>query len=97
MNVCFSLGGLLFEWDPIKAKRNREKHGVSFETACGVFLDPLVRYVETGDENDLTQAAIGETGDERLLFVVHIVKEQESIRLISARPVTARERREYED
>ncbi|WP_373500763.1 BrnT family toxin [Desulfococcus sp.] len=30
-----------FEWDPEKAKRNLEKHGVSFEEAVTVFYDPL--------------------------------------------------------
>jgi uncharacterized DUF497 family protein len=30
-----------FEWDPVKAAANRCKHGVSFELAASVFLDPL--------------------------------------------------------
>ena len=29
-----------FEWDPIKAKKNWQKHRVSFERAAEVFLDP---------------------------------------------------------
>lgn len=32
---------LEFEWDSRKAKRNRQKHGVSFEEASAVFSDPL--------------------------------------------------------
>ncbi|XPS85053.1 conserved uncharacterized protein, DUF497 [Desulfosarcina variabilis str. Montpellier] len=30
---------LRFEWDPIKSKANREKHGISFEEAATVFYD----------------------------------------------------------
>jgi uncharacterized DUF497 family protein len=30
----------VFEWDPRKAKANAAKHGVSFEDAVTVFLDP---------------------------------------------------------
>ena len=30
-----------FEWDPVKAKTNLQKHGVSFEESTEVFLDPL--------------------------------------------------------
>ena len=29
-----------FEWDDAKDRANREKHGVSFETAQWAFLDP---------------------------------------------------------
>jgi uncharacterized DUF497 family protein len=30
-----------FEWDPVKATENLRKHGVSFERAAQVFLDPF--------------------------------------------------------
>jgi uncharacterized DUF497 family protein len=29
-----------FEWDPIKARTNRRKHGITFEEAVNVFDDP---------------------------------------------------------
>ena len=29
-----------YEWDPAKAAANVKKHGVSFEEAASVFLDP---------------------------------------------------------
>ena len=31
-----------FEWDPEKAARNKEKHGVSFEDAVGIFSGPVL-------------------------------------------------------
>jgi uncharacterized protein len=30
----------VFSWDARKARRNLEKHGVSFEEAATVFVDP---------------------------------------------------------
>jgi len=30
-----------FEWDPAKANANVAKHGLDFERAASVFLDPL--------------------------------------------------------
>jgi hypothetical protein len=32
---------VLFEWDEAKAKRNKRKHGVSFDDAMLVFADPF--------------------------------------------------------
>jgi uncharacterized DUF497 family protein len=51
---------------------------------------------DAGDPDGATQAAVGETVKERLLYVVHILRQEESIRIVSARPVTSHERREYE-
>jgi hypothetical protein len=97
MDVRYCFEGLLFEWDQDKAVRNLEKHGVSFQSVCEVFLDPLMCYTNTNAEDATTEAVIGAVRNGRLLFVVHIVKEEEEIiRLISARPATARERHAYE-
>jgi uncharacterized DUF497 family protein len=95
VDVRYSFRGLLFEWDREKAATNLRKHGVSFETACEVFTDPLLRLKDTGDPDGVTQAIIGETLDEHLLYVVHIIRNDEVIRIVSARPVTSHERREY--
>jgi len=32
---------LVFEWDPNKAKKNIEIHGISFDEASTAFKDPL--------------------------------------------------------
>ena len=37
--VRFTLGGLLFEYDPEKNRKNIEKHGISFKSAARVFFD----------------------------------------------------------
>ena len=33
--------GVIFEWDPLKAIANLQKHSVSFEEASTTFADPL--------------------------------------------------------
>jgi uncharacterized DUF497 family protein len=97
VDVRYSFHGLLFEWDRGKARTNLRKHGVSFEGACEVFTDPLLLLKDAGDADGAAQVVIGETLDERLLFVVHIIRNDEVIRIVSARPVTSHERREYEE
>ena len=87
---------LTFEWDEEKARRNREKHGISIETAAYVFRDEY--YIEMYDfEHSIEEdryIAIGMVGD--LLFVV-FTERGERIRLISARLATEGERRLYYD
>jgi uncharacterized DUF497 family protein len=85
------------EWNPTKAVSNVDKHGVSFEEAAIVFLDPLSLTIadpdhSSGEERFIT---IGRSADGRLLVVSHTDR-AEAIRLISARGATPRERRTYE-
>jgi uncharacterized DUF497 family protein len=97
MDLRFESNGLHFCWNAEKAASNFAKHGVSFEHACEVFFDPFIRLIDatTGDES--RDAALGATLDRMLLFVVHLIREDEAIRIISARPATRGERRLYED
>ena len=87
---------LKFEWDEEKDRINRQKHGISFETASYVFRDEY--YIEMYDfEHSMDEdryIAIGMVGD--LLFVV-FTERGENIRLISARLATESERRLYYD
>lgn len=41
MDIYFDLGCDSFVWDSAKAGKNLIKHGVSFEEATTVFVDPL--------------------------------------------------------
>jgi uncharacterized DUF497 family protein len=97
MDVAYRLSGINFVWDRKKAQTNLRKHGIAFETACEVFFDPFVRVIETevvrGEERE---TAIGMTSEWRLLRVSYLFR-SETVRLISARPVTLRERKNYED
>jgi uncharacterized DUF497 family protein len=86
-----------FEWDPAKAVANIERHGVSFEEAVTVFQDPLAKVHADPDhsESEPREILIGHSAQHRLLLVAFAGR-QGKIRLISARKVTRRERRDYE-
>jgi len=87
-----------FEWHPAKAVANVKAHGVSFEEAVTVFQDPLARVHPDPDHSELEprEILIGHSAEGRLLLVA-FTDRQGKIRLISAREVTRRERREYEE
>jgi uncharacterized protein len=87
-----------FEWDPRKAAANLRKHGVSFEEAATVFGDRLAATIANPDHsNDEDRyVTVGETRSGRLVVVVHLDRGVR-MRLISARPATTRERKQYED
>ena len=89
--------GQRFVWDSEKASINVRKHGVSFEVACQVFFDPFIRIKDASADEEQWDAAIGLTEDWTLLFVAHISREVDTIRIISARLATMQERRAYED
>ena len=87
-----------FEWDPEKADANHIKHGVTFREAVTVFFDPLAATFEDEEhsENEPRFVTIGYTIDHRLIVVSHTDR-GDSIRIISARPATSRERRKHEN
>ena len=86
-----------FEWDRAKAATNLKKHRVSFDEAVTVFYDPLAATFDDPDhsvgEHRLITVGLSSRG--RLLVVAH-VEHGESIRIISARSTTARERKRHE-
>jgi len=74
-----------FSWDKNKAKINQHKHDVSFAEASTVFGDPLSITIDDQDHSDYEKR-----------FVIHTDNEG-TIRIISARKATKRERSLYED
>ena len=86
-----------FEWDPEKAKRNLKKHGVSFEEAVTVFYDPLSATFDDPDHSisEYRFITIGMSSRDRLLFVAH-AERGKTLRIISARLATTRERKRHE-
>ena len=90
--------GLLFEWDPKKALRNIQTHGVSFDEASTAFRDPLSRTIDDPlhSEGEERFVLIGQSVRGRLLVVVH-TERGDRIRIISARLATNKERLRYEE
>lgn len=86
-----------FEWDPKKAKKNLQSHGVSFAEAVTVFYDPLSATFDDPDHSldEQRYVTIGFSSQGRLLLVAH-AERGESTRIISARLATARERKKHE-
>lgn len=84
-----------YEWDPGKAEANRQKHGVDFADAVGVFSDPLAVTLPDDRHAENRFVSIGCDFLGQLLVVVY-TWHGDTIRLISARKATPRERRHYE-
>lgn len=87
-----------FEWDTKKADINAKKHGVSFQEAATVFGDPLALTFSDPDhsENEYRFLTFGMSENHRLLVVAHAIRGAE-IRIITARSITKRERKIYEE
>ena len=85
-----------FEWDHRKAVSNLRKHGVDFADAATVFDDPLALTMPDPRSNEERFIGLGADATGRILVVVYIWRAN-TIRLISARRATPRERKRYED
>lgn len=97
MDVHYAYRGQGFVWDSRKAVANRTKHSIAFEVACEVFFDRLSMFLDATDGEEERQAVVGLTEEFDLLYVVHMEREDDSIRIIPAREATAGERRQYEN
>jgi len=82
-------------WDPRKAKANLLKHGVQFSDAEGVLFDPMALTREDeATEGERRFVSIGMDHPGRVVVVVFSPR-SETIRVISARRATRKERRQY--
>lgn len=89
-----------FEWDPAKAGENLRRHRVSFDEAATVFFDDFAMVASDPEHsNDEDRfIIIGFSSRSRLLLVVHCYRDRdEVIRLISARTLTKKERKKFEE
>ena len=86
-----------FEWDAEKAAANLKKHGVSFQEAATAFGDPFSATIADPDhsEDEDRYVLLGETYQGRLVVVVHADRD-ETVRIVSARLASRRERKSYE-
>lgn len=89
---------LNFEWDKAKASANLRKHGVCFEEAATVFADEQSLTIPDPDHSQVENRFIllGTSYRGKMLVVVH-TERGDSIRIISARPASRRERQQYEE
>ena len=80
-----------------KAAENVENHGVAFDEALTVFVNPLASIFDDPDHSadERRELIIGHSAGQRLL-VVSFTERDRRTRIISAREATTRERRDYE-
>jgi uncharacterized DUF497 family protein len=91
----------VFTWDAGKATRNLRKHGVSFEEAATVFADPDALEWEdlehSHKENRFKRLGISSQG--RILILVYSYRrtkdDKETLRIITARRASPKEREAY--
>jgi len=90
-----------FEWDPIKARDNQDKHAVTFDEAATVFKDSKAISIFDPDHSETEDRwiTLGISEKGRLLTVVHTFqKESEDavkVRVISSRKATKQEIKTY--
>ena len=93
----FALHYFSFEWDTGNATKSLQKHGVTCAEAEGVFTQR--RFIPLGEQYQPLSpeprfGVLGQTSEGKLLFLAFTLRNQ-SIRVISARPMNERERKFY--
>lgn len=99
------MSGIRFEWDEVKNLSNQRKHGVSFQLASQVFLDPLfVSVKDRIQDGEQRWRTYGEVESSLLMMVAHTIREEdpqgttiEVVRFNSARYAMRKERQRYAD
>ncbi|MCU7943624.1 MAG: BrnT family toxin [Candidatus Thiodiazotropha sp. (ex Cardiolucina cf. quadrata)] len=88
-----------FEWNSAKATANLKKHGISFEEAKSVFYDEFAVQFYDSENSELEEdrfLMLGLSSESRILIVCHCERDSSNtIRIISARKATRRERMYY--
>jgi len=88
-----------FQWDPVKATSNVRKHGISFDEAVTVFKDPLALIFDDTEHSEVEarEIIIGMSTLSRMLLVCFVERHEDTVRIISARPATRTEKKDYEE
>lgn len=84
-----------YEWSPRKARENLKKHGVDFADAVIVLEDENALTIEDRDADELRFKTLGLGPYLKVLYVVHTERGENCIRIISARPATKQETKQY--
>lgn len=100
-NVCtlyyYQGVNMLITWDDKKNEANFKKHGVWFEEAQTVLLNSLSLMAPNDHTDGDRMEYLGYSTDHKLLYVVTVEKDDDTIRIISARKATLGERKNYEE
>ena len=88
-----------FEWDTKKAAANFKKHKVDIAEAETVFGDPLAKIFDDDAHSvdEKREIIVGHSFKNRILLVSFTERENDTVRIISARLPTSQERKDYEN
>lgn len=84
-----------YEWDPRKAAENLKKHGVDFADAVIALEDENALTIEDREVDERRFKTLGMGPYLNVLYVVHAERGKNTIRIISARPATKHEMKQY--
>jgi uncharacterized DUF497 family protein len=85
-----------YEWDRSKASANLKKHRIAFADVLPVFSDGCAVTLDDPCPDEERYVTLGLDDFGRILVVVYTWRGRGTIRLISARQATPRERLQYE-
>ncbi|MBL1277958.1 MAG: BrnT family toxin [Ectothiorhodospiraceae bacterium] len=86
------------EWDPRKAAENLRKHGVDFADAVVVLEDEnalTIEDIEGIDHDEQRFKSLGMGPSVNILYVIHTYREDDRVRIISARKADRSEAKQY--
>jgi len=83
-----------FEYDPDKSAENKRKHGIDFEEAQALWVDPALIEIPARTSNEPRWLLIGKIDEKHWSAV--ITRREDNIRLISVRRSRDEEVRIYE-
>ena len=97
-NYNIIMDTIIFEWDPVKADLNYAKHKVTFEEAKTVFYDENAVLIADPDHSNIDEdrfIMLGLSSEMHMLLVCHYYRENDRIRIISARKENLHEAQQY--
>jgi len=95
-----SLEDKTFSWSSDKNRDNIKNHGLSFNEAAPVFLDPylIIKYDAAHSTMEETRwKGIGALNNELLLAIIFTEEKENELRLISAREASKKEKEDYSE
>ena len=93
--ICI-ISVMRIRWDPQKAEANFRKHRIRFSDAETVLFDPMTLTIENQIiDQEQRFLSVGSDAVGRILVIVYTYH-GDTIRLISARKATSKERKYYE-
>ena len=97
-NYNIIMDTIIFDWDPVKADFNYAKHKVTFEEAKTVFYDENAVLIADPDHSNIDEdrfIVLGLSSEMHMLLVCHCYRENDRIRIISARKANLQESKQY--